>query len=88
MKREKGEKGEVRSSGFEVPKTSNFGPRTLARLTYPISLARLSCGSVLLIVPVVFRNLFENFARTKQNELVERIEAHSYRSHEIDAARK
>src|SRR5437016_4356703 len=25
---------EVRSSGFEVPKTSNFGPRTLPRLAH------------------------------------------------------
>ena len=30
----------VRSSGFDVPKTSNFGPRTLVRLTFPASLAR------------------------------------------------
>jgi len=37
-------RSEVRSSGFEVPKTSNFGPRTLAR---PACLVRLSCGSVL-----------------------------------------
>ena len=38
VKRETGEKGAIRSSTFEVPKTSNFGPRTLARP------ARLSCG--------------------------------------------
>ena len=34
---------EVRSSGFEVPKTSNFGPRTIVFLARPVSLARLSC---------------------------------------------
>jgi hypothetical protein len=36
-------RSEVRSSGFEVPKTSNFGPRTLARRARPACLARLSC---------------------------------------------
>jgi len=33
---------EVRSSGFEVPKTSNFGPRTLVRLTRHATLAPLA----------------------------------------------
>jgi len=37
-------RSEVRSSGFEVSKTSNFGPRALPRLAHPASLARLSCG--------------------------------------------
>src|SRR4029077_11162824 len=45
VKRETCEKGAIRSSGFAVPKTSNFGPRTLAR---PASLARLSCRGVLI----------------------------------------
>src|SRR6266852_9848577 len=44
MKRETGEKGTIRSSGFEVSKTSNFGPRALLRLAHPASLARLFCG--------------------------------------------
>jgi hypothetical protein len=40
---------EVRSSGFEVQKTSNFGPRTLARLAIPAGLACLArrpCGEL------------------------------------------
>src|SRR2546422_7595374 len=39
-------RSEVRSSWFEVPKTLNFGPRTLTHLA---SLARLSCRSILLL---------------------------------------
>ena len=39
----------VRSSGFDVPKTSNFGPRTLGRLAHSASLARLS---FLLMLPI------------------------------------
>ena len=41
-------RSEVRSSGFEVPKTSNFGPRTVVHLARPASLAcfvRLSTGA-------------------------------------------
>jgi len=38
--------GTTRSSGFEVRKTSNFGPRTLARLAFPASLARRPCGDL------------------------------------------
>ena len=34
---------EIRSSGFEVPKTSNYGPRTVVRLTPPACHARLAC---------------------------------------------
>jgi len=40
---------ERRDPKFEVPKTSNFGPRTLPRPTSLASLARLSCGGVLLL---------------------------------------
>jgi hypothetical protein len=42
VRREIGEKGTIRSSGFEVPRTSNFGPRTLPRLACPASRARIS----------------------------------------------
>ena len=42
-------RSEVRRSGFEVPKTSNFGPRTLPRLARPAFHVRQSCGSVFLI---------------------------------------
>ena len=45
VKRETCEKGAIRSSWFEVPKTLNYQPRTLAR---PASLAQLSSGSILL----------------------------------------
>jgi hypothetical protein len=34
---------EVRSSEFEVQKTSNFEPRTVANLTRPAFLASLAC---------------------------------------------
>ena len=46
-------KFEVPGSGFDVPKTSNFEPRTLpssaspACLARPASRARLSCGGLL-----------------------------------------
>jgi len=42
-------RSEVRCSGFEVPKTSKFGPRTVVRLARPASLAQLSCGNILLL---------------------------------------
>ena len=35
------EKQDGRDSKFEVPKTSNFGPRTLARLAHPLSYAAI-----------------------------------------------
>ena len=35
---ETGGKSATRSSGFEVPETSNFGPRTVARPTFPARL--------------------------------------------------
>jgi hypothetical protein len=47
VKRETCEKGAIRCSGFEVPKTSNCGPRTVVCLTPPASLTcltRLSYG--------------------------------------------
>src|SRR2546426_4730822 len=40
---ETGGKSATRSSGFEVPKTSNFRPRTLVRLTRHATLAPLAC---------------------------------------------
>jgi len=52
-------RSEVRSSGFEVPKTSNFGPRALARRARrarrarparPASLALLSFGRLATII--------------------------------------
>src|SRR5207247_5054893 len=39
---ETGGKSATRISGFEVPKTSNFRPRTLVRLTHPAFLACLA----------------------------------------------
>ena len=46
-----GREKEVLSSGFEVPETSNFEPRTVVRLAYPATSLPLTsclavCGSV------------------------------------------
>jgi hypothetical protein len=56
VKRETCEKGAIRSSKFEVrgskfrkPRTSDIEPLRLARLARPASLARLPCGSALLV---------------------------------------
>src|SRR6266850_3057245 len=40
---ETGGKSATRISGFEGPKTSNFRPRTLVRLTHHATLAPLAC---------------------------------------------
>ena len=41
---EMGEKSAIRSSGFDVPKTSNLEPRTLARPAFPARRAGIRPG--------------------------------------------